>query len=556
MHMRAETEERLPMETVPLANDRRRWRRVLVMRSCRLPQFQAALARVREMAADADIWALTQPEFTADVRAAGADHVIEHDARRLGLWSIGVRRVLDLRAMRFDAVVVPIMEATLVGTENLLRLAAAIGAPETLIAPGGSSAAVLERPAIVARAVTRTLRMPEAIIILWQMLRALRTPRVAQRPRGQRLRVLHIINSLGLGGAQTQCAELVNRTPADRYDVSVLVLADDGQFSRHRFSRTDVPVMILGRSFAGDGTDIDAIAAHCRGYDVVHTWLPLPNMYGAAAARLAGVPQILTSIRSFNPGHFPQWCQWWFRPADMLASRIATRVTVNATALVDDHARWAWFPARRIAVVHNGLDPSRLPTVGPDPRARLRAELRVPPDIPLVGIVGRLSEEKGHATFLRMVHAVRGRGRQCHAVVVGDGPCEAALRRLVGELGLDGSVSFLGARQDATAIMTGLDVLVLASRREGFPNVVLEAGMLDVPVVCSAVGGVLDLVADAESRFPVGDVEAGAHALERVLTAPDDARQRAAALRRRCVDRFTTERMVAAWLAMYEGDNR
>ncbi len=537
----------------------RPWRRVLVTRSCRLPQFQAALALVQEMSPGTESWVLTQPEFAGDARAAGAQHVIAHDARRLGPWSIGMRRLWRLRALQFDAVVIPIMGETLVGSENLLRLAAAIGAPATVIAPGGTYGTILGRRRVITRAVARTLRTPEPLILLSQMVRALLTRRSPPRqPRGRRLRVLHVINSLGLGGAQTQCAELVNRTPPDRYDVSVLVLADDGQFSRNRFSRPDVPVHVIRRSLAHDDTVIDAIADHCRrgAYDVVHTWLTLPNMCGTAAARLAGVPRIVMSIRSFNPGHFPQWCQWWFRPADMLASRIATRVTVNATSLAADHARWAWFPARRLAVVHNGLDPARLAAVGPDARARLRAELQLPADVPLVGSVGRLSEEKGHATFLRIVHATIARGLACHAVIVGDGPCEAGLRRLAAELRLDGAVSFLSARQDALAVIGGLDALVLASRREGFPNVVLEAGMLGVPVVCSAVGGVLDLVTDGDSRFPVGDVAAGAGALGRVFTMPDLARERAAALRRRCLEQFTAERMVADWLALYESTER
>lgn len=555
MHMRALTTERRSSGGEPPTMDGRPWRRVLVLRSCRLPQFQAALGLVERLSPGADVWALTQPEFASDVREAGAAHVVLHDARRLGVWSIGLRQLLRLRALRFDAVVVPIMAATLEGSENLLRLAAAIGAPETVIAPGGTTAAFLDRDAVVRRAVARTLRLPEPLIVLWQMLRALRTARVTPRqPRDRRLRVLHIINSLGLGGAQRQCAELIDRTPPDRYDVSVLVLADDGQFSRHHFSRSDVPVHFLERELASDDTPIETIVKHCRrgDYDVVHTWLPLPNMYGAAAARLAGVPRVITSIRSFNPGHFPQWCQWWFRPADMLASRIATRVTVNATPLVADHATWAWFPARRITVVPNGLDPARLAGIGPDARARLHAELQVPQDVPLVGCVGRLSEEKGQASFLRIVHAVRGQGWSCHAVVVGDGPCEADLRRLAAELRLDGAVTFLGARRDATTVMAGLDALVLPSRREGFPNVVLEAGMLGVPVVCSAVGGVLDIVTDRESQFPVGDIAAGARALTRVLAAPDVARRSAADLQRRCVDRFTADRMVADWLALYE----
>lgn len=532
------------------------WRRVLVVRSCRLPQFRRAVEQVTVAHPGATVYALTDAAFSADVKEAGALDVIVHQAQRIGPLAIGAMRLQQLRSLAFDAVVIPIMSDTLAGSANLLRLAAAVGTPWVAVSPWGASLHVLDGRLVRRLALTHTLRWPAPWAVLGHMLRALLTPAPPPRERTGRIRVLHIINSLGLGGAQTQCAELVNRTPPDRYDVSVLVLSNDDPFSRRRFARDGVAVTVL-KSDPFAETPIPAIADHCRrgGYDIVHTWLPLPNMYGTAAARLAGVARVLMSIRSAHAGHFP-WCQWWFRPGHILASRLADVVTVNTGHLVADHARWALYPARRIAVVPNGLDPALTAQVQTAPRERLRATVGVSSDTPVVGIVGRLSEEKGHDTFLRILHGLHRQGRLCHAVIAGDGPREADLRALATSLGLDGAVTFLGARHDAHDIIAGLDALVLASRTEGFPNVVLEAALLQVPSVCTAVGGVPDILTDCDAMFPVGDVTAGVRALERVLVDPAAARLRAAATRQHCLERFSADGMVARWLALYEAPGR
>lgn len=529
-----------------------RWGRVLVFRSCRTPQFRSAVTLVRRAHPGVHVTALAPPSFDGDVRTAGADDVVLYRARRLGALAIGLTTLRLLRAARFDAVVVPIMDDTLAGSTNLLRLASAIGAPETVISPRGTTLRPIGARALRRLALARSLGWSEHVVVLAQLLRALWTPRRQSPVRSGRLRVLHIINSLGLGGAQTQCAALVNQTPSDRYETSVLVLADDGRFSQDRFVRDDVPLTFL-RCDEGE-TPVDAIADICRRgrFDVVHTWLSLPNMYGAAAARLAGVPRVLISLRSASPGHFPQWCRWWFRPADIMAYRLADVVTLNATAHLADHARWACFPATRFTIVHNGLDPARVAPAADAPRERLRRALGVPATARIVGIVGRLSEEKDHATFLQIVHALHRGGRPCHAVIVGDGSCETDLRTLAATLGLAPVVTFLGARPDAIDVMAGLDALVLTSRVEGFPNVILEAALLGVPIVSTPVGGVLDVITEKGCLFPVRDVQAGADALARVLDDSDWARRTADQLRRRCLDRFTTDRMVATWLSLYE----
>lgn len=346
---------------------------------------------------------------------------------------------------------------------------------------------------------------------------------------------------------------LVNRMPAD-IDVDVLLLSGDGASDLHDFTRPGVRVFALEEQ-ARLGTTIDAISEVCaRGqYDIVHTWLPESNMFGSAAARLAGIPRIITSVRSLNPGWLPQWCQWWYRPADVLTARIADVVTVNARPLARDHARWAMMPAARIAVVHNGFDasPEPAPSVTDVP---LRQQLACPNDVPIVGYVGRLSIEKDLATLLRAVTLVLKRGQPIHAVLIGDGPCASDLRHLAASLDISAHVTFLGTVAAAERLVGQLDLLALTSRVEGFPNVLLEAISHGVPVVSSDVGGVRDVVDEPEALFPAGDAEAAAAAIHRALGDRVETRARAVRLRQRSRDLFSVERMVQRWLSLYRGD--
>jgi glycosyltransferase involved in cell wall biosynthesis len=522
-----------------------------------MPQFVTAIRRISSTQPDAEIWALTHEDSQDQVRAAGAHHAIGYRAARLGVWTLGLARVRHLRRLGFDAIVIPLVDDDLSGTANLLRLAAILASPCVLLWPGSARGRTIGRTAFRWLVVSVMLHCPQSIITLLHMCRAVvrRHPPCRARAPGAPLRVLHIINSLGLGGAQTQFAELLNRTPPDQFDVEVLVLAAGDNFSTCRLRRDDVPIAYM-EGASGFLTPLAAIADLCsRGtYDVVHTWLPHANMLGSAAARLAGVPRIITSVRSLNPSYCSHYEQWWYRIGDVLAARLADVVTVNAPALVSDHARWAIIRRRRITVVPNGLSPEPLSEDQAASRTWLRSLLGVRADATVLGTVGRLAIEKDQATFVRALAALRRLGVEFTGVIVGNGPSEEALRQLVRELELEDCVTFLGARADARRIISGLDVLALTSRVEGFPNVLLEAGLLGVPVVSTDVGGVSDVVTDREALFPHSDPDAAAAALAATLHDREETTTRTARFKARCVELFTADRMAVTWLALYRGD--
>lgn len=530
--------------------------RVLVFRTCRMAHFIRTLQWVRDRWPTASIDAVTSPGFDEALLAAGIARLFHYQGRSLGVvrhaWL--VRR---LRAEGFDHVVIPQANDAAVHHANLYRAAGAIGAGRFVVAAPERAPESFDPRAFgwmtLYASLGRIVATLDVPLLLTALVLAWLRPRPRLRPAHGPRRVLHVITSFGVGGAQVQLAELLGRTPSDRFDVHVLVIGrQDGEFSRQWLTRDDLTFHFADgwprRSLAV--VDVVRLCRRHR-YDLVHTWLFVANMIGAAGARLAGAPRIIGSVRNLSLWKRTWYAEWWFRIGDALATRIADVVTVNATPLAADHAAWTWVPASRLVVVPNGLDPARVTPHGHDARAWLREELGIPSDATVVGTVGRLAPEKDQAMFVRAFARASRVRPNMHGVIAGDGALRQALAREIHTHGLSDRLHLLGERPDTRRIIAGLDVFVLASQCEGFPNVLLEAAFLGVPAIATRIGGALDVLDDADLVAP-GDDEATSRRLLALLDDPAEAHARAAATERRARQDFTADRSTARWLALYD----
>lgn len=530
--------------------------RVLVFRSCRMPQFADTLAWIRGHWPLAAIDVVTSPGFDEPLHAAGVSRTFHYRGRSFGTLR-NAALVRRLRAEGFEHIVIPQANDVAGQHANLYRAAGAIGAGRFVVAAADTPPAVLEPQAFRRLAIHASFwRLLDAVdvpLLLVLLVLAYLKPRTRVPARRGRRRVLHVISSLGVGGAQVQLAELIGRTPKETYDVEVLVLGrQDGDFSRQWLTRDD---LTFHYSSAWPRRSLAAleVARLCRAerYDLVHTWLFMANVIGAAGARLGGAPRILGSVRNMSLWKRTWYAQWWFRAADALATRVADQVTVNATPLVADHAAWTWLRENRLVVVPNGLDPEGVMRHGAGAPAWLRRELGCPPDTKVVGTVGRLAPEKDQAMFIRAVALARAAGTDLHAVIVGDGVLRQALERQAREHAVADRVHFLGERSDARRVIAGLDVFVLTSQIEGFPNVLLEAAFLSVPAVSTRVGGAGDVL-DADDLVDPGDAEGTCRRILARLAHRDVAQGHATAIRRRALERFNVDRSTARWFALYD----
>jgi glycosyltransferase involved in cell wall biosynthesis len=255
------------------------------------------------------------------------------------------------------------------------------------------------------------------------------------------------------------------------------------------------------------------------------------------------VPRIVLSFRNYNPSNFWYLQNDWFRPlyrALCLSPRIL--LAGNSTDANADYARWIGIPAGRVAFIPNAIDPALFPRPADAEADALRLELGLDPAAPLILGVFRLSEEKEPLVFLQVCARAARQHPGLRVLVAGVGPMRAQMEAALEPLGLAGSVRLLGKRDDIAALMSVSSLLLSTSSFEGMSNAIMEAQLLGLPVVGTAVGATADLVAHGESGYvcPAGDVEALARACCSILGGTDAARLRDAA-RRRILDGFTLD---------------
>jgi glycosyltransferase involved in cell wall biosynthesis len=202
-------------------------------------------------------------------------------------------------------------------------------------------------------------------------------------------------------------------------------------------------------------------------------------------------------------------------------------------------------------LIRNARGPERFASVDREQEAvRLRREIAVGDDIPLLGYVGNLSREKQPQRTLDVLAGTIAHGQPAHLVVVGDGPLRPSLEREVHARGLDEHTSFLGHRGDVPRLLGGLDVLLLTSDIEGIPGVAIEAQMAGCPVVTFPTGGVRDVLEDGVTGVVVDrpDTAPMTEQVVRLLERPD-LREQLGSEARRHADRFSTARVADEYSA-------
>lgn len=295
----------------------------------------------------------------------------------------------------------------------------------------------------------------------------------------------------------------------------------------------DLPGVLAARS---------ALAAFAP--EVAHLHSAHAHALGVPAARWARVPVAVVSRRvDFTVGGNP-------------FSRLKYRMNVDRYFCISEGVaaamRASGVPAEKLALVPSGVDLAAVAAEGAADAPDLRALLGLPADAEVAGTVASLAPHKNHALLLEAVPAVLAARPRAHFVWLGEGECRPALERRRAELGLERRVHLAGFRADAKALMRQFDLFVLSSHLEGLCTSLLDAQVLGVPIVATAVGGVPEVVADGVSGRLVRELDPGALA-GAIADALGDAAARArwAAGGRDSVRAFGIERTAARTLEEY-----
>ena len=355
------------------------------------------------------------------------------------------------------------------------------------------------------------------------------------------LRVMFLITSMPVGGAETLLVNLIRRLDRTRFLPELCCLKQLGP---------------LGEVLAEEVPAFDHLLAHKydlriwgrlaglfrrRRIDAVVTVGAGDKMFwGRLAAWRADVPVVLSALHSTG----------WPDGVGRLNRRL-TPITDGFIGVASEHGRYLVeierFPAAKVHVIPNGVDVQRFQPS--DAGQAIRRELGIAPGTPLAGIVAALRPEKNHELLLRAMVEVRTQVKNAELLIVGDGSERPAIESLVTQLGLQKAVHLVGTRSDIPALLAALDVFVLTSRMEANPVSILEAMATGKPVVAPRVGSIAESVVDGVTGFLTRphDVEPVAERLVQLLGDRALAAETGAAGRQCVVEHWSLERMVEGY---------
>ena len=237
--------------------------------------------------------------------------------------------------------------------------------------------------------------------------------------------------------------------------------------------------------------------------------------------------------------------------ADRLVSRFVDRVIAVSEAARAFLISGKGYDARKIVVVPNGRDLSVFRPGGGG--QAVRKELGLDRATPLVGVIGRLEDQKGHVYLLDAWPSVLAEFPDARLLFVGDGSLRGALERRARELGIAASVLFAGFRRDVPRVLDALDVVALPSLYEGMPLTAIEASAMAKPIVATAVDGTPEVIREGRTGrlVPPREPAALSRALRAMLRDPAAAQRMGSAGRDFVLDRFDLGRQVEATARVY-----
>lgn len=353
--------------------------------------------------------------------------------------------------------------------------------------------------------------------------------------RAPDLRMMQVIAPAPFGGAESVARALSREYPGSAHMVALLQRGGTHPFVE-QVAAEGLPISTVTCGRRRYDREIRALRRLVDEHrpDVIHTHVYHADFVGYRAARRHSIP-VVASVHGITGGDLKDRIYQWL---DLKLLKRFDGLTCVSESV-------------RRQILHAGCSPDRVHLV-PNPysvrpgldRTAARRALELPAEAAVAGWIGRLSIEKGADLFIEALSRIP-RPRPL-GVIVGAGPEDERLHRMAHERGVEEDVRFLGERPNAGELLSAFDALVLSSRTEGLPMVLLEAMGASVPVVAFAVGGIPDAV-DADSAWlaPPADVGALAMMISAALNRKADSTQRAGAAEKIVRQRYSAETWAA-----------
>jgi len=327
--------------------------------------------------------------------------------------------------------------------------------------------------------------------------------------------VVHVVQSLDVGGMENGIVNLASLIDKDRFSVSICCLSHAGSLAeRIKDDRVDIFCMNWESGFTPQLFVTMAREFRARNVDIVHTHGWLSFIYGSVACKLAGISALINGEHgTFN--------------LESTRRKIAYKLLCNVTdkfltvsySLKEELKKNLRIPEGKIITIPNGVDSDRFLPGCPAEIADIKSQIGIPATAQVIGTVGRLEHVKNHEMLLRAFCELSYEFPCLHCLLVGDGSLRCSLEKLARELGIQERVHFLGSMDNPQDLIPVFDVFALTSFSEGMSNTILEAMSCAKAIVASDVGGNTELVNDGYNGIIIasGNAEELRNALRTLL---------------------------------------
>lgn len=367
------------------------------------------------------------------------------------------------------------------------------------------------------------------------------------------LPIVHVAGSAEWAGGEVYLLQLAKALDRTRFALSVVCPAAGPLVER--LGRLGVATAVVPmEDRLVDPRALFALARHFRRErpHIVQSHGARSNFYGRLAARLAGVPRHLSTIHnSLYDYPVAPLRRAAYLALDRLTVPWTETILCVAESLARDLIERSHIPARKVQVIHNGVDLARFDPARANGE-RIRGAFALGQS-PVLGLIGRMTPQKDHATFLAALAGVKASVPGVQALIVGDGPLRQAITAEAARLGVAEACRFTGVRDDIPDCLAAMSIVLISSVSEGLPFTVLEALAMARPVVATAVNGVTEIVEPDVTGLLVPPrrpdlLAQGALAL---LRDPERARALGQAGRKAVEVRFPMERMIERLERLY-----
>lgn len=328
----------------------------------------------------------------------------------------------------------------------------------------------------------------------------------------KKARIMHVITDLDIGGAELMLLKVLRNSDLNLYDHLVVSLKTRGKVAKG-IEDAGFRVIGLGMKWYNFPLCLWRLYRILRKEkpDIVHNYLFHAELSGRICGRMAGVPVIISSLRSVDVGSD------FRRLLLRLTDNLVDAVTAVSEKVAHEHINNRTTKREKMKVIYNGLEPDR--EEGKGNKDELKRRMGIPPSDCLALSIGSLRPAKGYSFAFDAVKMLKERGRDVRLLILGGGSYKKNLEAEARDKGIRDKVMFGGEREDTSVFLNMADVFVMASLWEGLPNSLLEAMQAGLPVVATKVGGIPEVVTDNENGLLVDpkDGKGLADAIERII---------------------------------------